>query len=88
VQPAVVGVNARDLDTFRLEPGRIEPILRALPPAITAIAESGLTRRRDVERVAGWGADAVLVGSALAAAEDPEAVVRGLTGVARHGRAA
>jgi indole-3-glycerol phosphate synthase len=86
VQPDAVGVNARDLDTFRVEVERIEPILRAVPPGITAIAESGLRRRPDVELVAAWGADAVLVGSAIAAAADPEAAVRGLTGVARRGR--
>jgi indole-3-glycerol phosphate synthase len=88
VEPGAVGVNARDLDTFRVETERIEPILRAVPQAITAIAESGLSRRPDVERVAAWGADAVLVGSAIAAAADPEAAVRGLTGVARRGRTA
>jgi indole-3-glycerol phosphate synthase len=40
-----------------------------------------------VERVAAWGADAVLIGSAFAAAADPEGAVRGCTGVARRGRA-
>lgn len=86
VGPGAVGVNARDLDTFRVEVPRIEPLLRAVPAGIAAIAESGLSRREDVERVAAWGADAVLVGSAIAAAADPEAAVRGITGVTRQGR--
>lgn len=86
VEPDAVGVNARDLDTFRVEVERIEPIIRAVPPGVAAIAESGMSLRTDVERVAAWGADAVLVGSAIAAAPDPEAVVRGLTGVPRSGR--
>jgi indole-3-glycerol phosphate synthase len=88
VEPGAVGVNARDLDTFRVEMERIEPILRAVPAGVTAIAESGLRRRPDVERVAAWGADAVLIGSAVAASADPEGTVRGLTGVPRWGRAA
>ena len=54
---------------------------------MVAIAESGLNVRSDVELVAGWGADAVLVGTALAAAPDPAAAVRALTGCARSGRA-
>jgi indole-3-glycerol phosphate synthase len=87
VEPGAVGVNARDLDTFRVEMERMEPILRAVPAGVTAIAESGLRRRPDVERVAAWGADAVLIGSAFAAAADPEGAVRGCTGVARRGRA-
>ena len=88
VEPDAVGVNARDLDTFRVEVERIEPILRAVPSGIAAIAESGMSRRSDVERVAAWGADAVLVGSAIAAAPNPEAAVRSLAGVARMGRTA
>jgi indole-3-glycerol phosphate synthase len=88
VEPDAVGINARDLDTFRVDVGGIEALVRAVPPGITAIAESGLSRRPDVERVAGWGADAVLVGSAIAAASNPETAVRELTGVARSGRAA
>ncbi len=88
VEPEAVGVNARDLDTFRVDVGGIEPILKAIPAGITAIAESGLSERPDVERVAAWGADAVLVGSAIASAPDPERAVRGLTGVARRGRTA
>ena len=86
VEPDAVGVNARDLDTFRVEVERIEPIIRAVPPGMVAIAESGMSRRADVERVAAWGADAVLVGSAIAAALDPEGAVRSLAGVPRTGR--
>lgn len=86
--PDAVGVNARDLDTFALDLGGIEPLLAAVPPGIPAIAESGLSTRTDVERVARWGADAVLVGTALAGAADPAAAVRALTGVPRSGRGA
>ncbi len=86
VAPDALGVNARDLDTFSVDVGGIEPILRAVPAGITAIAESGLSTRSDVERVAAWGADAVLVGAAIAGAADPAGAVRGLTGVPRTGR--
>ncbi len=86
VEPDAVGVNARDLDTFAVDVAGIEPLLRAVPPEITAIAESGLSCRADVERVAAWGADAVLVGAAIASAVNPKEAVRRLTGVARAGR--
>ncbi len=36
---------------------------------------------------AGWGADAVLVGSALSAASDPEVALQALTRVPRSPRA-
>ena len=50
-----------------------------------AIAESGVSTREDVERVAELGADAVLVGSALSLSADPKQAVANLTGVARSG---
>ncbi len=84
--PGAVGVNARNLDDFELDREGLEPILQAVPAGVMAIAESGLACRADVEQVAAWGADAVLVGTALAKATRPEEAVRALTGVARRGR--
>lgn len=83
VEPELVGVNARDLETFELDLVSMEPVLRAIPPGVIAVAESGLATRSDVERVAAWGADAVLVGTAVSSAREPEWAVRALTGVPR-----
>jgi indole-3-glycerol phosphate synthase len=88
VEPDAVGVNARDLETLRVEPRNSEALLRAVPPAVLAVAESGLGTRTDVTQVAAWGADAVLVGTSVAGAADPTAAVRALTGVPRCGRPA
>jgi indole-3-glycerol phosphate synthase len=86
VQPKCVGVNSRDLATFRVAIDYIADILRAVPEGAVAVAESGIEHRSDVERVAGWGADAVLVGTALVRSHDPAAAVRKLIGVERSGR--
>lgn len=88
VEPDAVGVNARDLDTFVVNLIGVEPVLRAVPAGVLAVAESGLATRVDVEQVAGWGADAVLVGAAVASAENPAAAVQRLTGVRRLERRA
>jgi indole-3-glycerol phosphate synthase len=88
VAPEAVGVNARDLETLRVDVRGSEATLRAVPAGVLAVAESGLATRADVEQVAGWGADAVLVGGSVARAVDPAAAVRALTGVPRQGRAA
>jgi indole-3-glycerol phosphate synthase len=88
VGPDAVGVNSRDLETFLVDVSRVENLLAAIPGDIVAVAESGLSTKRDVEMVAGWGADAVLVGTALARAAHPETAVRALTGCARRGRTA
>jgi indole-3-glycerol phosphate synthase len=84
--PEAVGVNARDLVTFVVRPEGAAPVLAAIPDGVLAIAESGIATRADVERVAAWGADAILVGTALAGSADPRAAVRALVGVSRAGR--
>jgi indole-3-glycerol phosphate synthase len=84
--PDALGINSRDLETFEVDLGIVERLLPVVPPGIAAVAESGLHSRNDVERVARWGADAVLVGSAVAAAIDPATAVRTLAGCARSPR--
>jgi indole-3-glycerol phosphate synthase len=79
----MIGVNNRNLETLAIDAETSLRILPLIPPGIVAIAESGVKSVADVERVAAAGADAVLVGSELSAASDPEAAVRILTGVAR-----
>jgi indole-3-glycerol phosphate synthase len=84
--PAVVGVNSRDLETFRVDVSAMQNVLRLMPQEVVAVAESGMRNRADVELVSSWGADAVLIGTALAQSVEPAETVRTLTGVKRHGR--
>ena len=83
----LIGVNRRNLETLEMEDGVIEQLIPMIPASAMAIAESGVSAREDVERVAALGADAVLVGSALSVAPDPRQAVARLTGVARGNRA-
>ena len=82
----MIGVNSRNLETLELDPRVCELVLPLIPPDRIAIYESGVKERADVERAAGLGADAVLVGSAVSAAHSPSVAVRALTGVDRPGR--
>lgn len=61
----IVGVNARDLRTFRVDTGAASRYLAATPPDRIAVFMSGVGSREDLERVAAGRADAVLVGEAL-----------------------
>ncbi|HMI58482.1 MAG TPA: indole-3-glycerol-phosphate synthase, partial [Gemmatimonadaceae bacterium] len=79
----VIGINSRDLETLEVDAGVPERLLRLVPNGVIAVAESGVESLADVEDRARWGADAVLVGSALSASDDPEATVRALTTVER-----
>ncbi len=81
-----IGVNNRNLETLVIDAGRAEELIASIPARFVAIAESGVSARGDVERAASARADAVLVGSAVSAAADPCAAVRGLTNVARSPR--
>jgi indole-3-glycerol phosphate synthase len=83
---AIIGVNSRDLDTFKVDLAAAWSLLRVIPADRIAVAESGISRQRDVLQAAGAGADAVLVGTALSQSPSPEALLRELTRVPRHGR--
>ena len=83
---AIIGINNRNLETLVIDPATSDRLLGLVPPGVIAIAESGVAGREDVERVARRGADAVLVGSALSAADDAAMAVRELTGSPRARR--
>lgn len=82
----LIGVNHRDLESLIIDVNLGERLLPLVPAERIAIAESGVSSRRDVERLAAAGADAVLVGSVLSSASDARSAVRGLTGVPRTRR--
>jgi len=75
------------LDPSELDAAVTSHLIPMIPANRLAIAESGVSARLDVERAAGVGADAVLVGSSVSASSDPTAAVAALTGVARMRRA-
>jgi indole-3-glycerol phosphate synthase/phosphoribosylanthranilate isomerase len=74
----VVGVNARDLSTFRIDRrAQLELVARA-PRDRVVIAESAIESRAQAAAAELAGADAVLVGSTLMRAKDPAAKLREL----------
>lgn len=82
----IVGVNSRDLDTFRIDVVAAWSLLASVPADRVVVAESGMTTAEDVERAAAAGADGVLIGTALSAAADPAAQVAAFSGARRRGR--
>lgn len=83
---SIIGVNNRNLETLVIDPMTAMRLIPAVPPALIAVAESGMRETADVEAVARAGADAVLVGSAVSAATDPQTAVRALAAVTRQSR--
>lgn len=82
----IIGVNSRDLDTLVIDTERAMELVASVPADRVAIAESGMSSVTDVELAAQAGADAVLIGSALAGSPDPGSLVKQLAGVTRRGR--
>jgi indole-3-glycerol phosphate synthase len=77
----LVGVNARDLATLEVDPGRFAAVRHAVPAGTVLVAESGIRDRAGVQAAADAGADAVLVGESLVRAADPASALRDLLAV-------
>jgi indole-3-glycerol phosphate synthase len=80
----LIGINNRDLTTLRVDIRRTHELLPHIPAGATAVAESGLRSRADLDELADAGVDAVLVGEALMRSPDIGAACRNLM----EGRAA
>lgn len=61
----VIGVNNRDLATFRTDVGISLRLAGSVPPACTLVAESGIRTGEDVDRLGDAGVNAILVGETL-----------------------
>jgi indole-3-glycerol phosphate synthase len=79
----VVGVNARNLSTLAVDPEQFAAVRGLVPDDAVAVAESGVRGPDDVRRLAGLGADAVLVGEHVATAPDPAGAVAELVAAGR-----
>lgn len=66
----VIGINSRDLHSFKVELGTFEMLRPCVPADRVVVAESGIRDAGDVRRLVDAGADAVLVGEALVMAAD------------------
>jgi indole-3-glycerol phosphate synthase len=74
-----IGVNHRDLRTFKVDLGMTERLRRLVPKEVVLVAESGIHDSAGARRMREAGADAVLVGEALMRSADPAATIRELT---------
>ncbi len=69
----VIGINARDLSTFRIDHATQLALVARAPRDRVVVAESGIHSRAQGAAAELAGADAILVGSALMTAPDPAA---------------
>ncbi len=76
----MVGVNNRDLDTFRVDLSVSLRLGKRIPSRIVSVSESGIRSRDDVIRLEEVGFRAVLVGETLMREPDVGAALRRLKG--------
>ncbi len=67
----IVGVNARDLRTFRVDTNAARSAVDRIPSDRVAVFMSGVRSEDDFRQVADGRADAVLIGEELMRSEDP-----------------
>ena len=76
----LVGINARDLDTFEVDLERVKCLLPLCPSNCVFVAESGLRSATDLRDLRDAGAHGFLMGETLMRSRDPEELLRRLLG--------
>lgn len=71
----LVGINARDLDTFELDRDLFGRLAPRIPDGVVTVAESAVRNADDVAAYRAAGADVVLVGEALVTG-DPATLIQ------------
>lgn len=75
----VIGINNRDLATFKIDVETTFKLLADVPTGKTVVAESGISNLDQIERLDEAGVDAVLIGEALMRSPDLEEACRAFT---------
>ena len=74
----IVGINNRDLRTFRVSLDTSIQLARDIPAEVTKVSESGIFNSADIRRLMDAGFDAFLVGEHLVKSGDAAQALREL----------
>jgi indole-3-glycerol phosphate synthase len=75
LNPAVLGINNRDLRTFETDLAVTEHLLPSVPRGTLVISESGVVAAEDIADLHALGARGFLIGEALMRSADPAAFI-------------
>jgi indole-3-glycerol phosphate synthase len=78
----LIGVNNRNLRTLSVDVTASDRLARLIPATVTAVSESGLKSREEIDRLRGEGYRAFLIGERFMIDPDPARAIAELTGVA------
>ena len=74
----IIGINNRDLQTFKVDFQTTERLRPLIPQDRIVVSESGIKTRSDMEKLQSWGVSAALVGESLLASGDIASKMREL----------
>jgi len=77
----IIGINNRDLATFRVDLETTSRLSPRIPKELLIISESGIRGVEEAKKVASWGVRGILVGEALVTAPHLIEMIRSLTRV-------
>lgn len=78
LDPKVIGINSRDLFTFKTDLGVTMELVRNIPKGVAVVAESGIQGKADATLLRDAGVHAILVGESLMRAKDVEGLIKEL----------
>ncbi|MFW6134147.1 MAG: indole-3-glycerol phosphate synthase TrpC [Elusimicrobiota bacterium] len=81
VDPEIIGVNSRNLNTLEMEPVILDEVIKEIPEDKIKIAESGIDSADKIKYLSSLGYDAVLIGGSIAGSNNPERKIREFTKV-------
>ncbi len=76
----IIGINNRDLNTFKVNLETSLALKRLLPDCVLTVSESGIKTGADTEILKNGGFDAVLIGETLMKEKNPAARIREFRG--------
>ena len=79
--PEIIGINNRDLTTFKTDLKTFESLVQFIPKETVRISESGVFGRDEMIQLQNYGADAALIGESIITNPNPYSKISALRGV-------
>ena len=86
LKPRLVGVNNRDLSSFKVDLNTTRRLARRVPGGALLVSESGIFEAKQLSQLKKWGVKAALVGESLMKEKDPGLALERLLGKTRDSR--
>ena len=80
LEPSLIGINNRDLDTFKTDVAISLNLIKDIPHEVAVVSESGIREAAQAQMLFSAGVRALLVGESLMRQDDPSELLQSLIG--------